>query len=227
MPTHDPTGPGLVSRALALYFLAAFGAMVSFYLLLSVVPLYTTSAGTNGIGAGLTTGALMFATVAAELATPALLARFGYRLVLATGMVLLGAPALALTVTSSLPAILAVSLVRGVGLAIAVVAGSSLVATLAPRERRSEALGLLGVVVGIPAVVALPLGVWLAEHVGFPPVFVAGAVAALACLVVIPALPGRTQGTAPPVGVLAGLRAPAQTRPAVVFLRKTSLGAHW
>jgi len=224
MPTPDHTRPPLVSRALALYFLAAFGAMVSFYLLLSVVPLYATSAGTNGIGAGLTTGALMFATVAAELATPALLARFGYRLVLAAGMVLLGAPALALTVTSSLPAILAVSLVRGVGLAIAVVAGSSLVATLAPRGRRSEALGLLGVVVGIPAVVALPLGVWLAEHVGFPPVFVAGAVAALACLVVMPALPGRTQGAAPPVGVLAGLRAPAQTRPAVVFLL-TAMGA--
>jgi predicted MFS family arabinose efflux permease len=224
MPTPDRARPPLVSRALGLYFLAAFGAMVSFYLLLSVVPLYATSAGTNGIGAGLTTGALMFATVAAELATPALLARFGYRLVLAVGVVLLGAPALALTVTSSLPAILLVSLIRGVGLAIAVVAGSSLVATLAPRERRSEALGLLGVVVGIPAVVALPLGVWLAEHVGFPPVFVAGAVAALACLVVMPALPGRTQGTAPPVGVLAGLRAPAQTRPAVVFLL-TAMGA--
>src|SRR6266568_3034277 len=77
MPTPDRARPPLVSRALALYFLAAFGAMVSFYLLLSVVPLYATSAGTNGIGAGLTTGALMFATVAAELGTPALLARFG------------------------------------------------------------------------------------------------------------------------------------------------------
>jgi predicted MFS family arabinose efflux permease len=213
-----------VSRALALYFLAAFGAMVSFYLLLSVVPLYATSAGAGGVGAGLTTGALMFATVAAELGTPALLARFGYRLVLAAGMVLLGAPALALTVTSSLPAILAVSLVRGVGLAIAVVAGSSLVATLAPRERRSEALGLLGVVVGMPAVVALPLGVWLSERVGFPPVFVAGAVAALGCLMVMPALPGRTQGEAPPLGVLAAFRAPAQVRPAMVFLL-TAMGA--
>ncbi|MFL5493460.1 MAG: MFS transporter [Gemmatimonadales bacterium] len=224
MPATVSARPPLLSRALGLYLLVAFGAMVSFYLLLSVVPLYATSAGTNGIGAGLTTGALMFATVAAELGTPALLARFGYRLVLAAGMVLLGAPALVLAVTSSLPAILAVSLVRGVGLAIAVVAGSSLVATLAPRERRSEALGLLGVVVGIPAVVALPLGVWLSERVGFPPVFVAGALAALVCLVVMPALPGRTAGSSPPLGVLAGLRAPAQIRPAMAFLL-TAMGA--
>ncbi len=208
----------LVSRALALYFLSAFGSMTSFYLLLSVVPLYATAAGAGHVGAGLTTGALMLATVAAELATPALLARFGYRLVLAAGLLLLGAPALALIAFSSLAAILAVSLVRGVGLAITVVAGSSLVATLVPAERRSEGLGLLGVVVGVPAVLALPLGVWLVEQVGFTPVFVAGAVAALVCLAVMPALPGRIAGAGEPVGVLAGLRTRAQLRPAMVFL---------
>jgi predicted MFS family arabinose efflux permease len=71
--------------------------------------------------------------------------------------------------------------------------------------------------------VALPLGVWLAEHVGFPLVFVAAAVAALACLVVMPALPGRTKGT-PSVGVLAGLRMPALVRPAMMFLL-TAMGA--
>jgi predicted MFS family arabinose efflux permease len=224
MPTSTPRSIPLVSRPLALYFVAAFGAMVSFYLLLSVVPLYATAIGTNGVGAGLTTGALMFATVAAELAMPALLARFGYRGMLSAGLVLLGAPALALSLSASLPAILAISLVRGIGLAVAVVAGSSLVATLAPDERRSEALGLLGVVVGIPAVVALPLGVWLAQHIGFPPVFVAAAVAALGCLVVMPAMPGRTNHAVAPVGVLDGLRMAGQVRPVMVFLL-TAMGA--
>jgi predicted MFS family arabinose efflux permease len=207
-----------MSRALAMYFVSAFGSMTSFYLLLSVVPLYATSVGAGRVGAGLTTGALMLATVAAELATPALLARLGYRTVLAAGLVLLGAPALALTMSAGLATILAVCLMRGVGLAILVVAGSSLVATLMPPERRSEGLGLLGVVVGVPAVVALPLGVWLAERVGFAPVFVAGALASLVCLAVTPALPGRVAGTAASVGVLEGLRTPAQLRPAAVFL---------
>ena len=208
----------LMSRALGMYFLSAFGSMTSFYLLLSVVPLYATSVGAGGVGAGLTTGALMLATVAAELATPALLARLGYRAVLAAGLVLLGAPALALTAPAGLATILVVCLVRGVGLAILVVAGSSLVATLVPHERRSEGLGLLGVVVGVPAVVALPLGVWLAERVGFSPVFVAGALASLVCLLVMPALPGRTPGAGTAVGVVEGLRTPGQLRPALVFL---------
>jgi predicted MFS family arabinose efflux permease len=218
MPNDNPAAPRLVSRALFLYFVSAFGSMTSFYLLLSVVPLFATTAGAGRTGAGLTTGALMLATVGAELATPALLARFGYRAVLSAGLVLLGAPLLALTESADFVTILAVCLVRGIGLAILVVAGSALVATLVPAERRSEGLGLLGVVVGVPAVLALPLGVWLAERVGFVPVFVAGAVASLACLTVMPAMPGLEARAGKTVGILEGLRTPAQTRPALMFL---------
>jgi predicted MFS family arabinose efflux permease len=223
MPNVDRPTP-LVSRALALYFLVAFLSMTSFYLLLSVVPLYATSVGAGRAGAGLTTGALMLTTVATELATPALLARFGYRFVLAAGLVLLGAPALALTDSASLVVIITVSLVRGAGLAILVVAGSSVAASLTPPERRSEGLGLLGVVAGIPAVLALPLGVWLAERLGYPPVFIAGAAASLAGLLAIPGLPGRAREAEESVSVLAGLRDPGQVRPALIFLL-TAIGA--
>jgi predicted MFS family arabinose efflux permease len=218
MPADDRTPPPLMSRALLMYFVIAFLSMTSFYLLLSVVPLYATSMGAGRAGAGFTTGALMLTTVTTELAAPALLARFGYRLVLAAGLVLLGAPALVLTVPASLPTILAVSLVRGAGLAILVVAGSSVTAGLTPPERRSEGLGLLGVVAGVPAVIALPLGLWLADRVGFPPVFLAGAVTSLAGLLAVPAIPGRAPGPGKAVGMLAGLRDPGQLRPALIFL---------
>jgi predicted MFS family arabinose efflux permease len=222
MPPPDP--PPLLTRPLSLYFTVAFGSMTCFYLLLSVVPLYATAVGVGRVGAGMTTAVLMVATVAAELATPALVARLGYRIVLGAGLLLLGAPALGLIGARSLAIILAVSVVRGVGLAILVVAGSALVATLVPRERRSEGLGLLGVVAGIPAVLALPLGVWLSGRVGFPPVFIAAAVAALVPLVVLPALPGRRADGAPAVGMLTGLSSAGQVRPAMLFLL-TALGA--
>ena len=209
-----------MSRPLALLFASASGSMVSFYLLLSVVPLYAASIGAGDIGAGLATGALMFATVGAELATPALVSRFGYRPVYAAGLLLLGAPALALAVSGSMAVILGVSAVRGVGLAIVVVVGSALVPSLVPRERRGEALGLLGVVVGVPAIVALPLGVWLAREIGYAPVFATGALASVAGLVVVPGLPDRAalpEG-ASPVGILAGLRTPALIRPSLVLM---------
>ena len=165
----------------------------------------------------------MLATVVAELATPALVARLGYRVVLGAGLVLLGAPALGLIGTRSLGIILAVSVVRGVGLAILVVAGSALVATLVPRERRSEGIGLSGLVVGVPAVLALPLGVWLSGRIGFSAVFVAAGVAGL--------VPGRPVGPAgPPSGGDAvggdahGSCSAGPLPPALLFLL-TALGA--
>jgi predicted MFS family arabinose efflux permease len=209
--------PPLVNRALLLVFAASFGAMTGFYLLLSVVPLYADSVGAGGVGAGLTTGVLMAATVAGELAVPRLAARFGYRAVFAAGLVLLGAPALALPASTTLAAILAVSAVRGLGFAIVVVVGGALVASLVPGERRGEGLGLFGIVVGLPGVAALPLGVWLVSEAGYPAVFTAGAAATLAGLVVVPGLPGRAPRRERVVGVLAGLGAPALAWPAAAF----------
>jgi predicted MFS family arabinose efflux permease len=212
-----PPRTRIVNRPLLLVFMASFGAMAGFFLLLSVVPLYAESVGAGGVGAGLATGALMATTVAGELAVPRLLARFGHRAVLAVGLVLLGAPALALPAATTLPAILAVNLTRGLGFAVCVVVGGALVAALVPPERRGEGLGLYGIVVGMPGVAFLPLGVWLVDQAGYPVVFVAGAVATLAGLVVVPGLPGRRPTADPPVGVVAGLRTPALIRPAVTF----------
>jgi predicted MFS family arabinose efflux permease len=213
----------MISPPLVRVFVASVGALTGFFLLLSVVPLYAASAGAGEPGAGLTTAVLLLATVVAELAAPWLVARYGYRRVFGAGLLLLGAPALALPASAHLAVILPVSAVRGIGFGVVVVLGSELVAVLVPAPRRGEGLGLYGVVVGVPGVVALPAGVFLVGQVGYPAVFVAGAVAALAGLVGIPGLPDRPPDPVRPpdpdrpVGVLAGLRTAALLRPAVAF----------
>lgn len=221
-PVRTPAArPRLVTRPLLLRFVTVIGASASFFLLLSVVPLYAQASGGD---AGLATGALMLATVCGELATPRLVARFGYRVALMLGLVLLGAPALVLTASDSFGWIVAVCFVRGLGFALTVVAGGALTAALIPAERRGEGLALAGIVSGVPSLVALPLGVWLADSVGFTPVCVAGGLVALAAAVVVPGLPGRQPAADQPVGVVAGLRTGALARPAVVFAT-TALGA--
>jgi len=216
------TRPPLVTRPLLMRFAVTLGASISFYLLLSVVPLYASSAGAGGNAAGLATGALMFATVAGELVTPRLTARYGYRMALAAGLVLLGAPALALTASASLALVTAVCIVRGLGFAITVVAGGAITASLIPAERRGEGLALAGVVSGVPALTALPLGVWLAGRIGAAPVFAAGAGAALAALAALPGLPGKSGGRpAAPLGIAGALRTAALLRPAIAFAATT------
>jgi len=81
--------------------------------------------------------------------------------------VLLGLPALALAAAPGIAVIAAVSAVRGIGFAFTVVAGGAIIATLIPPERRGEGLGLYGVGAGLPSVLALPLGVWLAGRIGY------------------------------------------------------------
>lgn len=213
--------PALVTRPLLMRFVSILGASTSFYLLLSVVPGYAAAGGGGGGRAGIATGALMLTTVVGELATPRLVARLGYRAVLAAGLGLLGAPALMLTASRGLAVIVAVCLLRGLGFAFTVVAGGALTAALIPPERRGEGLALVGVVSGVPSLVALPLGAWLAVHGGYPAVFVTAAVAALAAIPSVPGLPDRIRTSGRAVGVTEGLRTPELLRPALVFAATT------
>jgi MFS family permease len=201
----------LLSVPLAATFWAEFMSLTSFFLLLSVMPMLAAAAGTGSSGAGLITGSLLLGTVAAEAAAAAAIRRFGYRMVLTAGAVLLGAPALAMLVREPQAVMVSVSLVRGFGFGLCGVATGALTAMLLPPERRGEGLGLLGVVSGVPAIVALPAGVWLAGH------HLAAAAAAIATaagllpLVAIRWLPGEREarrtaraGRRPGAGGMAG-----------------------
>ncbi|MFI8233337.1 MFS transporter [Streptomyces sp. NPDC085900] len=222
-PRTATARPSLLTRPLLLRFVSLAGASVSFFLLLSVVPAYAAGSG-GGNAAGLATGSLMLATVLGELITPRLVARHGYRATLMAGLVLLGAPALVLTVSSDIVWIVAVCLLRGLGFALTIVAGGALTASLIPAERRGEGLALVGVVSGVPSLVALPLGLWLVTHAGYGTVAVIGGTAALAATVSVLGLPDANarkavEGPRPDrhIGVLRGLRTGALLRPVLVF----------
>jgi predicted MFS family arabinose efflux permease len=235
-PTHEAPGgtrrdrpaPRLVSGPLVLVFLCTFGTLSSFYLMLSVTPVYAAAAGSGSAGAGLVTGVLLLGTVAAELAAPVLMKRFAYSTLLALGAVLLGVPALALLSREPLGVIVAVSVIRGFGFGLGTVVPGALVAMLLPPERRGEGIGLYGVVDTVPGVVALPAGIWLAGHLGITVVVVLTAATALVPLVVFPWLPGTARGATAgpagagqPIGLLAGLRDAGQLRPSLVFAAST------
>jgi MFS family permease len=220
--------PRLVTGRFAAALLSSFGALTSFYLLLSVTPMYAVSAGAGSAGAGLVTGSLMLTTVLAEFASPRLLGRFGYRAVFAAGALLLGAPAPALLLPHSMATIIAVSIARGIGFGLSTVVIGALVAASVPAERRGEGIGLAGVVACVPAIVALPSGVWLAQNTGYGVVIAITAISALAPLAAAPWLAdpaGQQAETGPaesaPAGLLGSLRSGGMLRPGLVFAATT------
>ena len=224
-----PPAARIINRPLALVFVAEFCALTGFYLLLSVTPMYAAAAGAGVAGAGLVTGVLLLGTVAAELAAPTFMKRHQHRTLLAAGAVLLGAPALALLAGGPLAVIIAVSVVRGFGFGLCTVITGALTAVLLPPERRGEGLGLFGVVACVPGVVALPSGVWLAGHYGYPVVVGLAAAAALVPLAAFPWLPGAAgrhaagagAAAGQPAGLLAGLRHDGQLRLSLIFAAST------
>jgi MFS family permease len=233
--TGPASRPRLVSARFAAALLSSFGALTSFYLLLSVTPMYAMSAGAGSAGAGLVTGSLMLTTVLAEFASPRLLGRFGYRAVFAAGALLLGGPAPALLLPHSMAIIIAVSIARGIGFGLATVVLGALVAASVPAERRGEGIGLAGVVACVPAIVALPSGVWLAQNTGYVVVIAITAISALAPLAATPWLrnPGETgpagqqagsghaETDTAPAGLLGSLRTGGMLRPGLVFAATT------
>src|SRR5690349_15186026 len=233
---HDSTAqstrtprPPIVSGPLALVFLSEFCALISFYLMLSVTPMYAAAVGAGNTGAGLVTGVLLLGTVAAELAAPVLMRRFGYWSMLLTGALLLGGPALALLPGGSLAVIVTVNVVRGFGFGLCTVMTGALTAALLPPERRGEGLGLFGIVATAPGIVALPAGVWLANNAGMATVAGLTAASALIPVVVFPWLRGgagrspaaASPGTARHDGLVGGLRQAGQLRPFLIFAATT------
>jgi len=220
----------IVSGPLALVFLSSSAVLTSFYLLLSVTPVYAARAGAGSAGAGLVTGVLLLGTVAAEVAASALMRRYRYRTLVGAGAALMGIPALALLSGGPLVVVAAVSVVRGFGFGLSTVVMGALTAALLPPERRGEGLGLYGVVASLPGVVALPSGVWLAGHYGFAVVVLMTAATALVPLAAFRWLPGTTDpretdrhagtGEQPP-GLVASLRDDAARRLGLIFAAST------
>ena len=223
----------LINGPVILVLASTFCLLCSFYLLVSVTPMYASSAGAGTAGAGMLTGVLLAGTVAAELASPALMRRFGLRIVLATGAIMLGVPSLWLLVQAGYGVLIVAGVVRGFGFGLGTVVLGALTAVLVPADRRGEGIGLFGIADAVPAVVALPSGVWIAAHGGYRLAVALAAVMALAPVAAALWLPGRAgrgnAGTGPGAasaddqapGMLAGLRDASQRRLALIFASST------
>lgn len=161
----------LRGRGFVLLLAATFLSVSNYAALLSVVPLWAAGGGSGGTGIGATTGVMMGATVASQLCMSWLSRVASLRGLSAIGAALMGVTTPAYLLSDALGPVLAVSAVRGVGFGMVVVAGSALTAKLIPTALLGKGVGLYGLATGLPSVACLPAGVWVAQEVGFAPVF--------------------------------------------------------
>lgn len=184
--------PGVTATLVAVA--SAFGA---WSLLLPVLPTAVLEHGGSAALAGSTTGIFMAATVATQVITPWLLRRFGYRPVMTVAAFMLGVPALGHLLGMDAWVVLLFSALRGTGFGAITVAQSALVAELVPVRLLGKATGLIGVFIGLSQMIFLPLGLYLADRVGYPTVFITAAVIALVAAVMCLRIPALKADPAP------------------------------
>ena len=141
----------------------------SFCLTLASLPVYAVGGGAAASTAGLVTAVFLVVTVAFQATIPALTTRFGVGPVLVAGLLAMGLPSPFYVLDDGLAWICALSAVRGAGFAVLTVLGATLAARVAPPERRGESVGLYGLAIAIPNLIAVPAGVALVldGHVGW------------------------------------------------------------
>ncbi|WP_029431342.1 MFS transporter [Blastococcus sp. URHD0036] len=191
----------------------------SYCLTLGSLPTYTVAGGAPEAAAGVVTAVFLVVTIVAQVAVPSLTARFGSGPVLATGLLALGLPAPLYALGNGLVWVSSLSAVRGIGFGIITVLGALLAAAVAPPERRGESIGLYGLAIAVPNLIAVPAGVALvlAGHVAWLAWLAASPVLGLLFL---PALLRTTTPPAPSPGGGAGRRAVVASLPpsAVLFV---------
>ena len=196
----------------------------SYCLTLASLPAYAVQGGAEASTAGLVTAVLLTVTIAVQAVVPALTARFGQARVLVAGLIALGAPSPLYAVDDGLVWLSALSAVRGAGFAVLTVLGATLAAQVAPVERRGEAIGIYGLAIAIPNLVAVPAGVALVLD-GHPTWLAVLAASPLLGLAFVPALV-RAMPAAAPRGPAGSGRAAAlaAVAPSVVLLVVTLAG---
>lgn len=212
--------PSLLSlpaiRALLVLSLLGF---TGFFLTLSSLPLYAVSVGVPEAVAGLPATVLLGSTVITQLGVPRLLRAIGRPATLAVGLLALGAPSPLLLVRDDLWWLLVISAVRGIGFGILTVVSPLLATAAVPASRHGSAIGVYGLAVAVPNLVAIPVSVALTGSGRFDVV----AWCALAPVLAVP-LVGRFPDRQP-AGALTGKADPGQRSPATTALPWPRLAA--
>ncbi len=160
---------GAIEQRTSLWRLPAMQALVgvtslgfaSYCLTLASLPTYAVLGRAPEATAGLVTAVFLLVTILLQGTLPALTARFGAPRVLIGGLLAMGLPSPLYAVDDGLGWLCALSAVRGAGFAVLTVLGSTLAAQIAPLARRGESIGIYGLAIAVPNLVAIPAGVAL------------------------------------------------------------------
>jgi MFS family permease len=193
-----PPRDRIFSRDFSLAILANLFSFCSMYLLLATLPLYVVAIGGSVSDAGIVLACFTLTAVVVRPWIGRLSDRRAKKAIMLAGAVLLAVSSLLYEPAHTVPLVMAVRVLHGVGWAAFGTAASALAADLAPLSRRGEAMGYFGVGMNVAMAVGPALGIFLVGRTGYGALFLTAMVlsAAAALTTVGIADPGRKLGGA-------------------------------
>jgi predicted MFS family arabinose efflux permease len=174
----------------------------------AMLPAEIARSGGTKVEIGEATSLFSAATVCCELLSIFLAARVSMAVMLAAGVLLMGAATFGyLAAGGSIPALLALTAVRGGAFGLNVVTTSYLIAAYAAPGQRGRALGIYGLAVSIPATFGISLGLLIQSTLGpdlayvlggAPPLLAGAGLAYVVRRTPPPAVPPRSRAAALP-----------------------------
>lgn len=149
-----------------------FIMIVMYMLIVTIAPFAVDEYGASASMAGLVSGIFIIGTLSARIATGRVIESMGSRRILLIGMVI-SVLAIALYFTAhSLPVLLLVRFIHGIGLGVASTATGTMVAQIIPPARRGEGIGYFSLSTVLATAIGPFFGIYLSQHVEFTWIFV-------------------------------------------------------
>lgn len=230
-PRHPPTilealAPPLWTRPFTLAVLATTALFLTLYLPLPVLPPHAAALGASTAGVGFAIGIFSLAAMVVRLLSGPLMDRKGRKWLLLAGLAIFALTAEGYGRAPDFRSFLTLRILQGVGWGAVVTGVAGIVADLAPRERRGEAVGLWG----LAPTLAMAVGPWaggvLLASRGAQSVFTLAAALGLAAFVILLFTPDvRSTSEDVPAGPLIAFPHGARLPSLVLLLSSLSYGS--
>jgi predicted MFS family arabinose efflux permease len=209
----------ILTRAFVLTCASGFVMFSSFMLLLAILPVYLKDdLGGGDSEVGLIIGVFAFAALVPRPFIGREIDRGGSKRFLLAGAMIFSISSLLYLRADTIPLLLGVRILHGLGMACFHTAAFAFIAELAPPTRRGEAMGLWGLMSTFSTAIAPYIGLTISDALNIQAVFVVSAVCSLSALGLIAFVrePEREQSVS--VRQPGGLFEPSVLTPAIIVL---------
>lgn len=156
-----------------------------FHIFLPTLPIYVLNQGGTSIDVGLLSAIFLFCAILIRFFTGYGIKKWGKKYYLYIGCVLCFVAAISYILANTVPQLLSLRVVHGLGFGIATTLYAAIVTDLIPKSRRGEGIGYFGLGTTLAMAIAPGLGVWIVDNFSFNTLFIAATfsqILALGCL---------------------------------------------